>query len=183
MSTQMLSGVGMGFSLDFDFSPSPTILANQFDTLGVNVKSFREPLARSIREVMVPSIKTNFAVGGRPAWLDLMPVTVSRRASQGYGPTPILVRTGKLKKVAGQQNLWTIDGPGGTAAITNLPEGVWYGAVQQAGAETEWGGIVARPWAVIQEEDMTEIEDIFLDWIDTRIESAIAAGRRGGYDG
>lgn len=183
MATQMMSGIGMGFSLEFDFQPAPAIMATQFDTLGTNVKSFREPLARSIREVMAPSLATNFAVGGRPTWNDLMPATVTRRAALGYGPTPVLVRTGKLKRVAGQQNLWTIDGPGGTAAITSLPETVWYGQVHQTGAETEWGGITARPWAVIQQEDMVEIEDIFLNWLDERINTDIALGRRAGYDG
>ncbi len=188
MATQQMSGISMGTggggaSFDVDFSPSPFIMASQFDVMGVKVKSFKEPLAKSIREVMAPSLTQNFDVGGRPAWNDLMPATVSRRARLGYGATPILVRSGKLKRVAGQLNLWTIDGPGGTAQITNLPDGVFYGAIHQAGAETEWGGITARPWAVIQEEDMVEIEDIFLNWIDERINNDITAGRRGGYDG
>lgn len=167
--------------LSLEFSPSPFIMANQFDTLGVNVKSFREPLMRSIRQVMVPSIKQTFETAGRGDWNELLPHTVARREVEGYGPEPILIRSGRLKRVATQQNIWKIDGPRGEAYIDSLPDNAWYGVIHQAGAETLYGGIMARPWAVMYEEDMNEIEVIFFEWIEERINRDITLGRRASF--
>ncbi len=180
-----LSGIEMGMSVDMSvrFSPTPVIMAAGFDTLGVNVKSFKEPLTRAVRDVMRSSLQTNFDVGGRPEpWQPLADATIKRK-----GHDEILVDTGALRRTAGTISMWTIDRE--KAVIDALPQRVWYGAVHQVGtgsgdifSDEFTAGIPARPWAVIQDEDAVEIEDIFLNWIDERINRDIAAGRRASYD-
>lgn len=188
MVSQMLSGVGMGSSanISIDFSPSPFIVAAEFDKLGVNIKSFKEPLTRAIKTVMVPSFRENFDVEGRPAWDPLTDATIARRTYEGFDAGPILERTGTLRKVASQMNIWKIDGRAGTAFIADLPDRAWYGKVMQSGLGADAidaGSIAARPWAVIQDQDAVEIEDIFLTWLEERIDADIRAGRRTSYFG
>lgn len=174
MATQMLSGIGMGNSsgISVEMIPSPIILAGQFDTFSANIKSFKEPLKRSIQKVIAPSIRKNFASEGRPSWDPLTDKTIANRAYEGYGSGPILQRSGALMKVAGQFNIWTINGPAGEAYIADLPSRVWYGKIHQGGIGLDAfdsGSIVARPWAMIQPEDGPEIEEVFLDWLDERM--------------
>jgi phage gpG-like protein len=182
--------------VDMHFEPSLGILARRFDTLGRNIRSFREPLRRSVLKVVIPSIRTNFEVGGRPKWRDLTANTLAARKYEGYGPTPILVRSGMLRRVATQLNIWTIDAE--KAMITDLPQKAWYGKVHQAGAgatttftvtntstgieetfeEEGEGGIPARPFVVLQPDDIDDIEEVFMDWLEEKIAMA-GLGSRG----
>ena len=154
-------------ALSIDFIPLPAILINDFDKLGLDIRSFREPLKRSIQEVVGPSMHENFAVGGRPPWEPLHERTVDDKAAGGY-PEDILVRSGDLAQVAGQLNLWTIDGPGGEARSTGLPERVHYGIFHQSGTRF----MPQREWAVIQEEDIDRIVEVFDEWLGERLTSA-----------
>src|SRR5690348_15723687 len=81
---------------------------------------------------MIPSIRRNFDAGGRPRWTPLSENTIAARAAAGFGPKPILVRTGLLRRTMGQQNIWTVDRE--KAYIQDLPDKIWYGKVHQAGA-------------------------------------------------
>lgn len=112
------------------FGPTLGIAAGRVAKLGLDIRSFREPLLRSIREVMVPSIRRNFDEGGRPAWEPLADDTVERRDGESE---PILVRSGSLRRVASQINIWDITTT--SAVIRDLPQAVWYGKVHQAGYE------------------------------------------------
>jgi phage gpG-like protein len=165
--------------MDVTFHPSPFILAAQFEKFGLNIRSYREPLQQSIKEVVAPSLQKNFDVGGRPSWLPLANLTVALKEYRGAAqPATPLVFTGKLRRIAGQQNLWSINGLAGEASLSGAKLGeVWYGIVQQQGADTGRGVIPPRPWAVLQEEDADKIEDIFWRWITMR---AMAAGLIGG---
>ena len=127
---RFVGDLGPKYGVEFTFSPSLAILAGKVDKLGMDIRSFREPLTRAIKQVVIPSIKQNFAAEGRPAWVPLNEDTLSVKNWKGY-PPDILRRTGKLAKVAAQQNIWTINEK--AAAVKSLPESVFYGMVMQAG--------------------------------------------------
>lgn len=160
--------------------PLPALMADQFDTLGVNVRSYREPLKRSIQEVLAPSFVRNFDTAGRGAWQPLVDATIKHKKSKGQPSSP-LIATGKLRRVAGQFNLWTIDGPKGEAKIDGLPSHVSYGINHQLGWTPKGMGAVEvdpRPWAVVHKDDADDIEEVFFKWIEERIDADITAGRR-----
>jgi phage gpG-like protein len=173
MATQMMSGISMGNkNFSVEFRPSPFMMAAGFDTLGANVKSYKEPLTRAIKKVMIPSIRKTFETEGRGDWTPLQQHTIENRQWEGYPAGPILQRSGALMRVAGQFNIWTVNGPAGEAYIASVPSKVWYGAIHQGGIGEDAfsaGSIVARPWAVMYPEDMADIEEIFFEWIEERV--------------
>lgn len=184
---------GMGITVDMD--PSPLILVAQFNKLGLDIRSFREPLKRSIQQVVAPSLQKNFDVEGRPDnWVPLAVGTITQKARIGMNSTSAripLFRYAKLYKQAGQLNLWKIDGLEGTA-IAQLPENLFYGRIHQEGANEDGIGSVSRHksratgkyveiahgvqgfvpqrmWAVIQDEDVDGIEEVFDAWVQERL--------------
>lgn len=164
--------IGSGLSFEFDWQPPITLLANGFDTMGTSVKSFKEPLTRSVREVINPSIATNFAVGGRPPWTPLSPLTVFKK-----GHATILIESGRLAKVAPQMKSWSIDGIAGEARLDSVsaPYGVYH---QNGFYNVRTGTFVpAREWAVIQEQDAEKVEEIFWEWLEERWNRDVAMGR------
>jgi len=186
------SGKDLGISIDFE--PSIIILVAEFNKLGLDIRSFKEPLHRSIKYVMAPSLRKNFDVGGRPPWKPLSELTVRKKASMGFKkPADPLIATGKLRKVMGQINIWEINGIEGYAAITTL-KGAEYGLVHQLGREGELigklvdgkivehdlGGMPARRFMAFQPEDEEAIENIFIKWFQER---AMMAGFRPGLTG
>jgi phage gpG-like protein len=146
--------------------PPASVLAAEFAGLSRSFKSFREPLLRSVREVMAPSLRRNFEVGGRPPWEPLADQTIDRKSlaphRAGFVGAP-LIRTGALMQAAGQINLWKIDKE--AAEATGGPA---YGIIHQEG----WEFGPAREWAIIQPEDANKIEDVFQRWIDERLRGA-----------
>ena len=124
--------------LQFDFQPSVGISARAIDRLGLDIRSFRVPLERVVKQVMAPSFRKNFDQEGRPdAWAELSSATLDIRAREGYGDK-ILDKTGLLKKTIQQLNIWTITTE--TATIRDLPEKVSYGKVHQGGFGGQGGG-------------------------------------------
>lgn len=176
-----------------EFEPSIGLVAGRIDKLGLDIRSFREPLKRAIKDVMIPSISKNFDVGGRPAWAPLSDFTLLNRQVAGTG-TKILDATGKLKRVATQQNIWDISLV--AAVIRDIPEKAWYGKVHQGGLNKDisiklagkkqtiktqaQGGIPARPFFVIQDEDEDEIELVFITWLQERIDRQWVVGKLAG---
>lgn len=153
--------------IDIDFYPNLVVLIGQVEKFGADIRSFRVPLDRAVREVMIPSFKANFDAGGRPPWDPLDEDTIKRKKDQGS----ILVKTGKLKQVAGQINLWTVTSE--DATIGSLPEMVFYGNIQQSGASFKQTGVIpARPFIMAQEEDVDDVERIFEEWLGERIRMA-----------
>lgn len=138
------------FNLGFDFTPTLSLKAAEFDALDIDIRSFREPLKRSIQRVIAPSIGRNFLVGGRPeSWTPLsdMTIPVKTNAAPKFPVTDPLLRTGLLMKTMQQLNIWTITST--QAEIRDLPDKIWYGKVHQAGttmqttAEKASGGTAA----------------------------------------
>lgn len=203
----------------FEFKPSLGIVAKKVDRWAIDIRSFREPLKRSIQRVMIPSFRQNFATGGRPPWEPLAEATIRKR---NFSAWPILVRSGKLQRGVTTLKIWTITPA--AATIKDLPDRIWYGKVHQGGYEGDeamlGGGkwfdkyknaarkvlgpdaddrdvnklgmqmfdkrmlghgpapgakadIPARPFAVFQDDDLDEIQEIFADWL---IERAVRAG-------
>jgi hypothetical protein len=183
---------GMGIEIDLD--PTPLLLIAQFNALGASIKSFREPLHDSIKEVVGPSLRQNFASMGRPdRWQDVSEATWYRKVHTGFSSVASrpLMRSGALSKFAGQINAWDINGIEGIATF-QLSEDVWYGKVHQegsgsvigfsAGAGSSRAGDIAlgthgyvpqRLWALIQDEDVPRIENVFDRWLQAKI---IASG-------
>lgn len=193
-------------NLSWDFRPTVGIVARDVDRLGIDIRSFREPLTRAIKQIMIPSFRKNFAAGGRPAWEPLTEATIKLR---GYSAWPILVRSGALRKAATTQSIWDIGVT--SAVIRKLPARVWYGALHQEGyggfgkvaeaARKKLGPkatnkqvnalafkmieskgkaaavvIPERPFIVMQPEDAEGIERVFAEWLGER---AARVGRFG----
>lgn len=151
--------------IDIEWFPEPKVVATQFYQLAgdVDVRSLKEPLKRSIQQVIAPAFRDNFAAGGRPKWTPLADATVRKK-----GDNTVLVRSGKLKKRAGQLNLWTIDGVAGEARAENLGNAE-YGVFHQNGAERGNWSLPARPWAMLTAEEEQKVEEVFGAWLDERI--------------
>lgn len=178
-------------SVTMDFEPSIGIMARRFDKLGLDIRSFKEPLSRAIKQVVIPSIRTNFDVGGRPAWSSLAERTVKTK-----GNNKKLVTSGALRRQMGYFKLWDVDRE--TAKLTNLPTSVWYGKLHQEGYGTvdmqeefhfpqghrgpavslgmrnygEGNGAPARPFVMLQDEDLPKIDEVFSEWLQERIVKA-----------
>jgi phage gpG-like protein len=144
---------------DFEiiFSPDAGMFIYGLEEFADIFKSLRAPLKEAIQKVVAPSFRQNFDVGGRPAWEELTPQTVARGGSKP------LVRTGLLQTVAGQLNIWTIDGIEGMAYVDDLPR-AQYGEFHQEGTSR----MPARPWAVFQDQDIEDINELFGDWVEAK---------------
>lgn len=202
----------------FEFSPSIGIVAKRLAEFAEELEDTREPLQRSVRDVMTVSILENFMSSGRPKWEELAEATKQKRAKENAG-SMILVRTGTLADAASSEGIWSIGKT--TAAVRKLPEKAWYGNIHQAGHEGgalgggNWfkkyreaakkvlgpeatkkeidtkayelfdlrqkqhgpapagsSSIPARPFIMFQDEDIDAIENIFVDWIEEKIQEA-----------
>lgn len=143
-----------------DFYRDAMILAHDLDDFAsYGIKSFREPLTKSVREVVIPSIRKNFDAEGRPHWRPLAPATVLDRGASG----PILDRTGKLRKVATQFNIWSYSKD--QATITGLDSRVKYAKYHQSGTSK----MPQRAFVLFQDEDEDAIERIFYTWLEGRL--------------
>jgi phage gpG-like protein len=136
------------------------VLAGDLDMAALSIKSLREPLTKSVKQVIIPSIRKNFDAEGRPAWRQLADSTVARRGTSH----PILDEKGTLKKRATQFNIWTIGRD--SAAITGLDSRVKYAGFHQGGTRN----MPQRAFIMFQDEDEREIEEIFYEFIISRLE-------------
>jgi len=169
-------------SVEMTFEPSIGIMARKYDKLGASIKSFRVPLKRAVQEVVIPSIQVNFHKSGRPRWPDLAESTWRQKGSGEKA----LIRTGALMRRMAQVGIWQIDTE--KAMITHMPEDVWYGALHQAGHGTYEGffdpvkratvniggegALPARPFVMLQSEDLPKIDLIFVEWVNERVQRA-----------
>ena len=179
-----LSGVTMGnipsstagkMGIDVSFDPSPLVIAAAFDKMSLDIRSFKEPLKRSVQQVIIPSIRKNFESGGRPRWAPLVTDTETIREYYGFSSGPPLIRSGLLQRAATQLNIWTIDTQQAYVNDLSAAQGgrVWYGVLQQNGFVGGYGAKTpARPFLMIQEEDTVEIEEVFLTWVEERMVEA-----------
>lgn len=192
------------FNAGWSFTPSPGIVAADIKKMGLQLESFKVPLTTAIKTVMMPSIRKNFDVGGRPepGWDPLAEYTIERRGGSAW---PILVRSGNLMKVASSFQIWSIGQE--SAAIRQLPSKVWYGNLHQEGygsiagtarrmlgsaitresfnklvselAQGKRSGsqqtkfvIPQREFALFQEADIEKIQEIFIEWMEQKVNEA-----------
>lgn len=151
------------YNFDVTILPPAAFLAEDFLALSLQVKSFHEPLKRSVQQVMAPSIAANFDAGGRPAWAPLADATIEDKDRLGF-PPDILIRTGKLKRVAQQLNIWTITSE--EAYVSDLP-GAEYGFFHEGGTQF----MPQRIFMDVTENDENKIADVFEAWIGERLAS------------
>lgn len=174
MPTYTTSGGVRGDSLvnlKTSFSPTIALSARKFDALDLSIRSFREPLKRSIQRVISPSIGKNFLAGGRPiVWVPLADYTLEAKGKDPKTRFPVndpLLRSGLLMKTMQQYNIWTVTEV--QAAILSLPDKIWYGNLHQAGTRSGAANIPARQFAMLQSEDMDAIQIEFEIWLNERI--------------
>lgn len=181
------------------FEPTLGITARRIDKLGIDIRSFHEPLKRAIQQVAAPSFQRNFDTGGRPdRWDPLSEGTIEVQKNLGGSHTDVMIKSGLLRRTMGQVNIWTITKE--SAILRDLPESVWYGKVHQKGLEGEGGKaskgayekrraavnkalrgggsvkakyvptIPARPFVLLQPDDVEAIEKVFDTWLGERID-------------
>jgi len=159
-------------TVDVTMIPSKFEVEAQFYSISLRVNDFKEPLTMAIKKVLIPSFRTNFRVGGRPAWQPLSPVTMKLRQTLHKGGYKyggkILVNTGRLRRRATAMKIWTITDK--SAEVTGLGPDRWYGELQQAGSTGIAHKIPARPFLVIQPEDELAIDEIFYTWIEAVVD-------------
>lgn len=182
--------------IEVQFRPSITIIAGSIDKLGLDIRSFKDPLKEALVQVIIPSIESNFLSEGRPRWTPLADATIARK-----GFTNVLVTTNKLFHTMQRQNIWTLTKD--YLILQDLPQSVWYGKVHQGGAtfsvrggggrtsserhmgysiggkaagsakaESSTGEIPARPFVMLQPKDERQIESIFRHWLDDKVRAA-----------
>lgn len=156
------------FEISGNFPRDAFILAADLDRLGFDIRSFKEPLTRSVRQVIIPSIRKNFESGGRPEWQQLAASTIATRIRQGYGIWPPLTKTSNLKKKATAVGIWTIDRDSATMGEPRIK----YARYHQSGTSK----MSQRAFAMIQDEDEEDIETIFRIWLEERIQRYYARG-------
>lgn len=158
--------------LELTFKPPLAVIQKDLRTLGVDLRSLREPLKRSIQQVIIPSIRANFDAQGRPAWAPYAASTLEFHEMLGTEMSrSLLNRTGALKSSATTLAIWSIGKE--DAKLNGLPSKVWYGNLHQTGGrggkQTGKGTIPARPFIMFQDEDYEKITEVFAKWLDERI--------------
>lgn len=154
----------MGYYLTFEsVGSSPTIMASELESRWTGtIRSFREALKKAVNEVAMPSITRNFQVGGRPKWAANASSTTAKKSSARP-----LINTGKMAKSAGRQARWSFSmdearwRPPPLVGRNGFP----YPSLHQIGGKD----VPARPYGVLQQEDVEKIERIFADWIEVRM--------------
>lgn len=154
--------------------PIPPIPTLEIDTHGLDIQlnasvvamgkmaaafsNFRIPLEASVKRVIIPSVEHNFDVEGRPPWASLAESTITNRGGSAH---PILNDTGRLRSVATSFNSWNITKD--TAQLQDINGLVPYAGYNQGGTRK----MPARPFIMIQDDDIEEMNIIFTAWMDT----------------
>ena len=132
----------------------------------------RQPLLKIAREVLSPSIRKNFASGGRPDKWDQVG-TSTYRASKGdrSGTSPPLWVTGKMKRSASAFARFRVSK--NELTYGNFPSTVWYAIVHDDAKLAKRANIPQRPFALLQPRDITDSLRIFGDWVEQRVNANI----------
>jgi phage gpG-like protein len=140
--------------ISVDMIPSALLIEGDLEAIASELGTFEEPLRAAVTNVMLPSILTNFEVGGRPAWPDLAEGTWAQKKTD-----QILVESGDLRDVMTSIDVWQFDG--NTAQISDIPEDVYYGAYIDQGTRF----MPARPFLMVQGEDIDQMAEEFDKWM------------------
>ncbi len=180
-----------GFELIFN--PGIGFTTAKINELGMALESFKEPLDKSVVEVMRPSIRQNFRSGGRPKWKKLEPGTIKNRLYQGTG-TAILMATRTMFDSAADESNWTISDKNAVYTGDTLDAASPYAKYHQRGTGPRKskksgkpisksaqkilddirkkggeGGMKKRPFLMIQEKDKIQIQAIFNKWLKKQV--------------
>lgn len=188
---------GLGIQIDpgSKTTRGAMIYANELDFLGLQLRTFREPLEATLRQVLVPSIKENFQQQGRPAWQKLAPSTIRKRLLEGYPRGPILERSGRLKKQATKLNIWQVSANQIRIRSSYFEQLVPYARFMQFGTSQRnklmstghisfssltnrfmvsesralrvhnYGGIPARPFIQLTVDEEAAVQMVFYAWL------------------
>lgn len=159
--------------MDYDFKPSIDTVIAHLKKLDNSFDDFREPLKKCISEVVIPSIKANFAAQGRPPWKPWAQSTIDfHKMLNESMSTSLLVHTGELRSTMSTEGVWTITKD--EAYIADLPQNIWYGKVHQGGypGGNSNGPIPARPFVLLTDDEYKKIDAIFYEWLGVQIEKA-----------
>lgn len=177
--------IGGGRAGGISMFPSGSALASSLTRWSGDIRSFEPVLRRIVKEVVKPRIEENFikeTEAGDKKWDKLAEITpfIGYRQMHNAADNPILDVTGKLKRVALQDNIWTFDNRAGVAFVRDLP-GAEYGRAQQHGAPNYGlsGGLAdipARPFIIIRREDIDRAEEIVKAWVAENFTKRVAGG-------
>ena len=150
----------------FDITPDASIFVTKIAAFQHSIRSFHEPMDRSVREVLIPGIQEAFDQEG-PGWAPLADSTVRIKKQLGLD-RGILKRTGKLESAATALARWkfTTD----SALFDNFPSKVSYGYPLNDGfinAQT-YTSVPAREFIKFDSDQRAEVADIFDNWLDER---------------
>ncbi len=165
--SKMLGVLGVGtahpglpkISIGEGFYTNAILVAQGIDNVDRSFRDFREPLTRSLVEVILPSIRENFDSEGRPPWQRLSEATVERRGSAH----PILEDSGRLRSAATSAQTWRVTQD--TVTPEDIDDIVPYAKYIQGGTKL----MPARPFLVLQSEDGDKVQVIFDRWMDETI--------------
>ena len=150
--------------MDITSEPSLLKVTAGLNDFAFQLKSFKEPLKRSIQQVLAPAIKANFDDG---EFEPLADTTVYWKDLHGASdPAAPLIFTGKLRRIASQLNAWVIDGPGGEARLANVPG---YGRYSADGTVNE----PQRDWLQFDSRHVDACAEVFATWMMERMARAL----------
>lgn len=158
--------MSVGVFWEWDSVMGPKLAATKMATLDISIRAggFRQPLQRSIREVLIPELEHQFDVGGDPAWAGLAEVTIEKKQRQGRN-NGILQETMKLRKAVTAYDRWRVRDD--EAIFSGLPGYAHYGVYHLSGTVN----MVPRDWARWSNNTTFRVAGIFDDWLDDKIKA------------
>ena len=158
----------MSVSVTWEWDPvmGPKLAAYKLAALEISIRAggFRQPLQRSIREVIIPELEHQFDVGGDPRWAPLHAVTIEKKQRLGRD-NGILQETMKLRKAVTAQERWRVRND--EAIFTGLPGYAYYGMYHLSGTVN----MVQRDWARWSNDTISRVATVFDDWLDDKIKA------------
>jgi len=120
-----------------------------------------KPLMQDIAGVMADAVEENFRQEGRPKWVDLKEATKERRRNPGKGKNPTW--PGKILQVS-QGGLAASISSKATEDEATVSSGKKYAATHNFGDESR--GIPQREFLTLGEDDLEEIQELAIDYLD-----------------
>ena len=158
----------MSVNVTWEWDPvrGPKLAAAKMAALEISIRAggFRQPLQRSIREVLIPELEHQFDVGGDPRWAPLHEVTIEKKQRLGRD-NGILQETMKLRKAVTAQERWRVRDD--EAMFMGLPGYAYYGMYHLSGTVN----MVPRDWARWSNDTISRVATVFDDWLDDKIKA------------
>lgn len=146
-----------GFRINADLIKASTFrMARQFGDMSW-------PLRTSIKLVVIPTMDTNFIMGGRPQWEPLAESTALKRISKNPGQNAFapLFDSGHMYDIVVGGKYWRVTRD--KADMEMLDTVVPYAKYHQSGTRH----VPQRQFAVLQQKDIERIVVIFDSWLNS----------------